>query len=211
MDQYQDYNTLQNVHHEGTDYVILMRKADARLVVMAPHGGGIEPGTVDIADAIAGGDFTFYAFKGLMKSGNRVLHIGSSRFDEPVGLSVAGEAQIVVTIHGCRGKIPEILIGGSHAALKDTLRQSLSLAGFRARISEQPGLRGMDPANICNRFTHRGGVQLELSRGQREAMFNHLENRSFRGKTTVFFDFVQAVRRPLREQLDKWRAQNKRE
>lgn len=209
MDKYQDYNALRKCHREGTDYVILLRKADTRLAVMAPHGGGIEPGTVDIADAVADGDLTFYAFKGLMKSGNRILHLGSSRFDEPVGLSVADQAEIVVTIHGCRGNIPEILIGGSQAVLKETLCQSLILAGFRARISAQAGLRGMDPENICNRFAHHGGVQLELTRGLREAMFYHLDNRSFRGKTALFFDFIRAVRHPLLQQLDKWRAHNR--
>ena len=208
MDTYPGYNALRKCHHEGKDYVILLRDADTRLAVMAPHGGGIEPGTVDVADAVAAGDFTFYAFKGLMKSGNRVLHLGSTRFDEPVGLSVADKADLVLTIHGCRGTTAEILIGGKLGALKESLRQSLTLAGFQARMSAQPGLRGMDPENICNRFAPRGGVQLELTRELREAMFHHLDNRSFRGKTPLFFDFVQAVRRPLLEQLDKLPAQH---
>jgi len=36
---------------------------------MAPHGGGIEPGTIDIADAIARSEYTFYAFQGIKKRG----------------------------------------------------------------------------------------------------------------------------------------------
>ena len=35
-----------------------------------PHGGGIEPGTSEVADAIAGEEFSFYAFEGLKSSDN---------------------------------------------------------------------------------------------------------------------------------------------
>jgi phage replication-related protein YjqB (UPF0714/DUF867 family) len=202
MDPYLDYNALRQCHRLGEDYVILLRPGvDCRLAVMAPHGGGIEPGTVDIADAIAGKDFTFYAFKGIRKRGNRVLHLASNRFDEPTGLAAAGKATVALTIHGCRGQAPAVLIGGRHDLLKEAIRRSLTLAGFCARISSRTGLRGNSPDNICNRLTARGGVQLELTRGLREAMFSDLENRSLRGKTPLFYSFVNAVRKPLFEQL----------
>jgi phage replication-related protein YjqB (UPF0714/DUF867 family) len=62
---------------------------------MAPHGGGIEPGTIDIADNLAGCDYTFYAFKGLKKGGNNILHINNNTFDEPIALRVAQNADII--------------------------------------------------------------------------------------------------------------------
>ena len=58
---------------------------------MAPHGGGIEPGTTEIAEAVAGHEHTFYSFSGVKARGNSVLHITSSRFDEPEGIAIAKE------------------------------------------------------------------------------------------------------------------------
>lgn len=43
----------------------------------APHGGGIEPGTSEIADAIGGERGSFYTFGGLKSSGTADLHITS--------------------------------------------------------------------------------------------------------------------------------------
>jgi phage replication-related protein YjqB (UPF0714/DUF867 family) len=200
METYRQYNALRQTYRPGEDYVVLTREgADTRLAVMAPHGGGIEPGTVDIADAIAGNDFTFYAFKGIRRSGNRVLHLASDDFDEPEGVAVAEKARVVVTVHGCRGSEPAVLIGGRHEPLKEAILGVLSRAGFRAAISGQTGLRGASRENICNRFAPGGGVQMELTRGLREAMFDHLENRPLKVKTALFYRFVSAVRQPLLE------------
>jgi phage replication-related protein YjqB (UPF0714/DUF867 family) len=203
MDPHRNYNSLGRHYRPGEDFVVLLRETDSRLTVMAPHGGGIEPGTVDIADAIAGNDFTFYAFKGIMKSGNRALHLDSNCFDEPTGLAAAEKAEVVLTIHGCRDEKPVVLIGGRQTVLMETIRKSLIQSGFQAEISTRPGLRGSDPQNICNRFTSNGGVQLELAYGLRQRLFFHLENRSRRGKTTLFFSFVDAVRQPLLKKLSK--------
>jgi poly-gamma-glutamate hydrolase-like protein len=56
--------------------------------LVAPHGGGIEPGTSELADAIAASDLSFYTFEGLKPSGNTDLHITSTRFDEPMCLTL---------------------------------------------------------------------------------------------------------------------------
>jgi phage replication-related protein YjqB (UPF0714/DUF867 family) len=67
---------------------------------VAPHGGGIEPGTSELADAIAGSDLSFYTFEGLKSSGNTDLHITSTRFDEPMCLTLLASSSVVVTLHG---------------------------------------------------------------------------------------------------------------
>lgn len=67
MDKYANYDDLKQHEKEGEDYVILSREGYSGIAVIAPHGGGIEPGTVDIADGIAGGRHSFYAFKGIKK------------------------------------------------------------------------------------------------------------------------------------------------
>ena len=40
---------------------------EANIVIIAPHGGGIEPGTSELAIAIAGEELSFAVFEGLIK------------------------------------------------------------------------------------------------------------------------------------------------
>lgn len=182
---------------EGGDFIISCRDVDSPVAVMAPHGGGIEPGTVDIADALAGRDFAFYAFSGIKKSGNRHLHLTSNRFDEPIGLKIAQKAAVVVAVHGNREESEVVFVGGRNHSLKKRICQALTAAGFRAEISDLPGIRGISPENICNRGTSGEGVQLEISRGLREKMFEHFERRSRRKKTHVFYEFVDTIKKAL--------------
>ena len=196
-DKYTDYAELRRNERENEDYAILFREGDSDIAVIAPHGGGIEPGTIDIADALAGCDHTFYAFKGLKKTGNRVLHINSNRFDEAVGVRASQNAAIVISVHGSRFRTEEIHIGGRNRKLKMEIMQALKRSGFDARISDIPGLRGSRPENICNRCRSGEGVQLEISKGLREKMFNHLDHRSLRMKTNLFYQFVETLKAVL--------------
>lgn len=45
-------------------YSIIVRNSNSRVVIAAPHGGGIEAGTSEIALAIAGQDYSYYIFEG---------------------------------------------------------------------------------------------------------------------------------------------------
>lgn len=197
MDKYANFAELEQNEKEGEEYTILYRGADSNIAVMAIHGGGIEPGTIDIADAIAGSDHTFYAFKGIKKAGNKILHISSNRFDEPTGLKTSKTAEIVISIHGCRDKNERIFIGGNSQKLKQKIQDALRAGGFMAEISEVPGLRGISPENICNRCNTGKGVQLEISRGLREKMFTDLDQRSLRKKTPVFHKFVNTIKQAI--------------
>ena len=197
MDEYADFAELQQNEREGEDYAILYREADSKVAIMAPHGGGIEPGTIDIADAVAGSEHTFYAFKGVKKTGNKILHITSNRYDEPIGLKTSKNAFIVISIHGCRDKKEMVFIGGKYQKLKQKIMYALRTAGFRAVISEVPGLRGISPENICNRCKSGKGVQLEISRGLRDKMFDDIDRRSLRKKTEVFYKFVNTIKEAI--------------
>lgn len=199
MDRYSGFSELQQNEHEGVDFAIIYRRTDSRVAIMAPHGGGIEPGTVDIADAVAGRDHQFYVFKGLKQKGNRVLHISSNLFDEPVGLKISQNAFIVISIHGCRDECEKVFVGGKNQRLKEEILSALRNYGFEADISERPGQRGICPTNICNRCISGEGVQLEIPRGLRERMFDNLRRRSLRKKTPIFYAFVDAIRSVLRQ------------
>jgi phage replication-related protein YjqB (UPF0714/DUF867 family) len=197
MDTYKNFAELAQNEREGDDYTISYREEDSPWAVVAIHGGGIEPGTLDIADAIAGTDYAFYAFKGIKKQGNKRLHISSVRYDEPMGLKIAESARIVISIHGAGGRDETVYIGGKNQDLKQRLMCAFRKAGIHAVISETPGLRGISPENICNRCRSGKGVQLEISRGLREKMFENMDCRSIRKKTRLFFQFVQAVKNEM--------------
>ena len=197
MDKYSTYADLKQNEKEDEDYTILYREIDSKFTIMAPHGGGIEPGTIDIADDLAGCDYTFYAFKGLKKSGNKILHINSANFDEPIAVRAAQNADIVISIHGAKDRSQMVHIGGTNEALKQHIMHALRQAGFDAAISEIPGLRGIKTENICNRCKTGKGVQLELSRGLRERLFDNLDHRSLRKKTILFYKFMSALKKAL--------------
>src|SRR5882724_11484201 len=85
----------------------------ADLLLSRHTGGGIEPGTSELAEAIAGADMSFYAFEGLKKKGNGILHITSSRFDEPKAVFLVNASPRVVALHGeldCRDQV--VFLGG---------------------------------------------------------------------------------------------------
>lgn len=197
MDTYRNFAELRQSEREGRDFRIFHRDADSPVAVMALHGGGIEPGTFDIADALAGHYFAFYGFSGSKKSGNRRLHLTSNRFDEPIGLEIARKAAVVVTVHGNREESEAVFVGGRDNMLKRMICRALAAAGFRAEISDLPGIRGIGPENVCNRGTSGGGVQLEISLGLRKKMLEHLERPAECRKTRYFYEFVEAVQQAL--------------
>ena len=194
MDTYGSYIALSQNEALGQDFAILCRRASGSVVVMAIHGGGIEPGTGELAEAVAGEDYGCYVFKGLKKSGNSTLHISSNSYDEPQGVQLAAESRVVLSIHGCRGAGERVFVGGRNRRCQREVVQALVAAGFASICSEVPGQRGLDPRNICNRCRGNAGVQLEITRGLRDRMFEHLDQRSSRRKTPVFFAFVACLR-----------------
>jgi phage replication-related protein YjqB (UPF0714/DUF867 family) len=198
MDKYATYAQLKRNEIEDRDYTILYRDLSSQIVIMAPHGGGIEPGTIDIADELAGCEYTFYGFKGLKKTGNSILYINSNNFDEPISLKAAHDADIVMSIHGAKDKAEMVCVGGVNSELKRIIIHTLKAAGFNAVISRRPGLQGNNPENICNRCKTKKGVQLEISRGLRETLFENLSNRSLRKKTKTFYQFVNTLREALK-------------
>lgn len=134
---------------------------------MAPHGGGIEPGSDLIAAAIAGRAHGYYAFKGIRPAKNRELHITSERFEEPAALALAGNAEMIITVHGCQGDQTVTYVGGRAEKIRQNLIIALRKGGFEARHSTRLDLRGIHPLNLCNRGRRAMGIQLELSKRMR--------------------------------------------
>lgn len=162
------YNDIRRRFAADLDYRIVTRPGRTGVLVMAPHGGGIEPGTHVIADAVAGDDHGFYAFIGTLSTGNHALHLPSTRFDEPHAIAMAAGASILVVVHGCRDPDRVIYLGGMDIDLCGHLAERLSESGFRSASSKK--FPGRHPRNLCNRFPGVRGVQLELSTALRDEL-----------------------------------------
>jgi len=177
---------------------VRFRKRGGTTVIIAPHGGGIEPGTSEIADAIAADDLSFYAFEGIKSRGNGHLHITSARFDEPLCVALVEASTGAISVHGEDSQHQAVFLGGRAGGTLKRLHASLEQRGFCVKRHQSLGLQGRDQANICNRARSGVGVQLELSKGLRRSFFQSLSKNGRRGKTQRFQEFVTAVREVIR-------------
>jgi len=189
---YSSFKNLSEREIEHRDYQINIVSRPGNILVIAPHGGKIEPGTSEIAGAIASPDFSLYSFEGLKPTGNCILHIESYLFDEPRAIEAVNKADIVISIHGhCDNKDSFIMIGGLNTQLCNHIERNLSDLGYHFRTSSK-GLGGKDPNNICNRGRYRYGVQLEISKKLRYSL------RNSRGILNIF---ANAIRQAIQTYL----------
>jgi len=191
MAPFGSFAELQMHENMGTDYYIRHRCGCSGIAIMAIHGGGIEPGTTEIAEAVAGDHHSFYSFSGLKPAGNISLHISSRKFDEPQGIHIAKSSHAVVAIHGCRDAKAVTFIGGRHHRLKMQIKEALAAAGFPALDSRR--FPGINPKNICNAGRSGMGVQLEISMAMRKRLFEDISRIHRKRSTPCFFDYVRAI------------------
>lgn len=90
---YKSFAELNAVEKNGLSFRVQVKNRKTACVVIAPHGGGIEPGTTELAIAIAGWSFSLYTFDGIRLDGNELLHITSTLFDEPKGVSLVHQTK----------------------------------------------------------------------------------------------------------------------
>lgn len=186
MDKYSSYSQLTKSEQEGVDYTVIVRQSHgARVAILAPHGGRIEPMTDEIADRIAGNEFSLYCFKGCKKNGNCDLHITSHNFDEPRCLELIRNHEWVIAIHGCSDRGEGVFLGGLDRELIKRLADALSKVDISVMTKGHKYLATLT-TNICNRGALNAGVQFELTlpfrNGSRlprfidtvrEVLFNH--------------------------------------
>jgi len=195
---YRSFSELLRREVEGRDFSRTVVDRASPLVIVALHGGGIEPGTSEIAHAIAGDDHSLYCFESLKQSGNEIMHITSHDFDDPLCLDLVSRTQVVVSIHGCsgEGKRASIFLGGRHTQLKERLSDELEKAGFPVAPGMGP-YPGQHRDNICNLGRSGAGIQLEVSLGIRRRMFAGMRRQERKITLPDFDHFVQAVRTVL--------------
>ena len=197
MSEYATFAALSAAEKENKDFRVRIAGRNSSTVIVAPHGGGIEPGTSEIVEAIAGPDLSFADFAGIKSKGNEILHITSTHFDEPRCTALVKAAEHVIAVHGEDSEEPVVYLGGKDFELRARVRKVLVNAGFTVKEHPNRKLHGLDKRNICNRNKKKAGVQLELSRGQREKFFQSLNAAGRKHPKPELIEFANAVRKGL--------------
>lgn len=162
-DHYASMKALMKATKEGEDWKIRTKDETNATVIMAPHGGGIEPGTTEIAETIADKSQSgFYTFEGLRRANNSELHVTSVNYDEPKARKMVGQSQRTVTIHRTSREGADVYIGGRDTKLKHAMTEKLSEIGFRVKQGTG-NIAGEGVNNITNMNQRQAGVQLEIS------------------------------------------------
>lgn len=195
-DLYANYGELSAAKVQGTDYKIASRNTASDLAIVAIHGGMIEPGTSELADAIAGSAYNFYGFYGTMKSDNFSLHITSTNFDEPIARSLVHNSKRTLSIHGYSSSDKITYVSGLDKVMVNKVKASLKAAGYQ--VADPPGyLAGTSSSNIANDNLNHAGVQIELSTGLRSTFFSGLSSSGLQTKTPEFAKYVNAIKSGL--------------
>jgi len=192
QDHYKNFAELAASNVEGTDYEILVKRNDSKILVMSFHGGLIEPGTTELGSAISDYTFDFYTFKALKKGEvdessytSSTLHLTSARFDEPKLSKLTMESDFCLGIHGFGGAEADFCVGGGNSELRKILVQKLSKAFPDLKSCElccDPfnGVSIKNPINKCR----LQGVQIEMSPKVRKMI---LSDQAFLGSLSKEF------------------------
>ena len=195
-DQFINFAKLKEEMTDGRDYRIVHEIPNSSLAaIVAPYGGKIEPHTSGLARLIAGKNFAFYAFEGMLPSGNRRLHITSHNFDEPIALNLIAKVDVVLGIHGMQDRSDnvDVCLGGLDGKLIDHLSDELQNIGINSLKSGHEFL-ATNRKNICNRGRFTAGGQLELSSLIRNKLFHS-------GGKNRLATFVDSIRRAILSRL----------
>lgn len=195
-DGYANYSELAAAKVEGIDYDLLYNYTDSAVAVIAIHGGGIEPGTGELAKAIAGSTYDYYVFDGKMSSNNMSLHIEATSFDEPIALDLVQNSERTLSFHGFTGSARITYVGGLDTVLAGKVKTSLKAAGFKVADAPQE-LAGISALNICNKNIPKAGVQIEVSSAQRSKFFSSMDRSGRETTTPAFAAYTTAIETAL--------------
>lgn len=193
-DRYDSFAALSAAESEYR--IIYEEKKGSECIVLAPHGGRIEPGVSELVRAFSD-QSSIYLFEGTKQCNNRFLHLTSTRFDEPLALEKVTAHHYALAFHGYHDlKTANTLVGGADLEKARRICDLLREAGFGAELTDMNDrLAGVNPGNIVNRTKRKMGLQLEVSTAQRNALFS---NFGCRGETytptDLFFRYVEAVK-----------------
>ncbi|MBX3150295.1 poly-gamma-glutamate hydrolase family protein [Candidatus Obscuribacterales bacterium] len=171
---YQSLDELMRHEERHRDWDLSFVERGTWLVVVAPHAKTIEPFTELIAAKVARDDYSLFVFEGLRRNTETKnwLHVSSESFVHPDLERLQANSGVTLSVHGAANNndFPERVthIGGKNDILRDLIWDSLSAHGFSVRLGSGR-LAGMSDKNFVNKTANKG-VQLEVSRGERESL-----------------------------------------
>lgn len=168
------YRNMVELKQNENKWSIITSKKPHPILSLAPHGGGIEAGTSELALLVSQKlQCSYYTFKGQLDTGNSILHVTSTHYDEPTALDISKTSEYTISIHGCVDTKQSITyIGGTNVELIDLFKKYLQIGGFNV-IDAPSYLGGKSNKNIANRNINKSSVQLELSTQQRRDFFEN--------------------------------------
>lgn len=202
-DTFKSLASLKQSLTEGHDYSISVVDRDSPVTVVSPHGGKIEPGTSELARALAKQGFNLFDFQALSNTAARMGHVTSTNFRDRRLTSLLNKSTVCVSFHRMRDRHQIIYLGGANRRLKEIAARALKEAGFRC-TTDPPRLKGLDPENFVN-LAQDKGLQVEIpvlvadslipdidSRARLSSPYELQKKRSLR-----FSDFVEAINSSL--------------
>jgi phage replication-related protein YjqB (UPF0714/DUF867 family) len=189
-DLFKNFAELSRTYREGVDYEIvsrdLPRGTRGRPFVFAIHGGAIETGTTELANAVAGKEAAFYSFVGKtteQRPKADMLHLTATHFDEPRLEKMLPRADQCLSLHGFGGEEADFCVGGANVKARRALVLELrkQLPDWRTCEICCPPYLGIAKKNVANRCGKpaRSGVQIEMSPAARKEI---VEDSTFRAR-----------------------------
>jgi len=200
-DKYKSYKELSENTKPREDYAIVVNERLSPISIIAIHGGGIEPGTTELAEALAKkGAYKYYSFIGMRDEGgegpgNTELHITSNKYVEETGTRMIADSIGTISLHGSKQEEEIIFIGGKNFTHGNLIKDELRYRGFNVAADCPGRYSGLSPFNVCNRNMRSMGVQIEMSRGLRKTFFTDgwLFAKDREQKTPRFYEYVEAL------------------
>lgn len=170
-DTYLNFADLKAHEQLGVSYEIELVQRHPEVIIMTPHGGGIESGASELVNAISSDRFSKYIFESKLTYNNVRNHVTSTHYDEPLCLNLMAQHSRAISVHGYSDKeVKNTIVGGLDEELIAAVIETLQRNGFNVeRASDR--FTATNPNNIVNRTSTSKGVQLELSTAQRAAFF----------------------------------------
>lgn len=199
-DTYADSFALMKARKYESDFSMRLKKGRSGIIYFTPHGGGIESGCSELSEFSASAEDSYYAFEGRLGSGNSVLHVTSTHFNEPNAVKLVHQHKVAVSYHGyADSAVKNTKIGGLDEQLRNFIGEEFTAAGIP--WEQEPAgsdIAGAEPGNIVNETTRGMGVQLEISTMQRNAFFTTNTAAGRRGSTTAEFQtYINSVKKAV--------------
>ena len=205
---FRDFAAMVVETHKGQDWDLIIKDPSAAAVIIAIHGGEIEPLTSELATTIAGDDLNLYDLRGIRASNNAQLRIPMIRYQEMRLDFLLRNCRAALHIEGSPDEGQALVIGGANVRLVQDLGQALATAGFELGEPVSAPLLS-SPRRFYNHCP-LGGAQIEVPQGLRAQMVGcSLADPSYREvaqRTALFTTFCATVRETLQAHLEIMRS-----